>query len=307
MALNRRKFIKRTSGALLLPSLDALAKTYSPPVQVNANFKLKILATNWGFNGSMDAFCAKAKAAGYEGIEVWWPGGKKEQDDLFAALKKHELEVGFLCGGGQSNYAEHFASFKSAINAVTGNNPIRPLYINCHSGRDYFSFEENKTFIDYTIAQASKTGIKICHETHRARMLYAAPVAKQYFDKVPGLRITLDISHWCTVSESLLQDQQATVNQALSRVDHLHARVGHAQGPQVPDPRAPEWESALNAHLAWWDKVAQFKKEKGETLTILTEFGPPTYMPTLPYTQQPVADQWAINVYMMQLLRKRYT
>jgi hypothetical protein len=29
-------------------------------------------------------------------------------------------------------------------------------------------------------------------------------------------------------------------------------------------------------------------------------------MPTMAYTRQPLADQWAINVYMMQLLRKRY-
>jgi hypothetical protein len=29
-------------------------------------------------------------------------------------------------------------------------------------------------------------------------------------------------------------------------------------------------------------------------------------MPTVPYTHQPLADQWAINVYMMHLLRKRY-
>jgi len=29
-------------------------------------------------------------------------------------------------------------------------------------------------------------------------------------------------------------------------------------------------------------------------------------MPTLPYTQEPLADQWAINVHMKDLLRKRY-
>jgi len=29
-------------------------------------------------------------------------------------------------------------------------------------------------------------------------------------------------------------------------------------------------------------------------------------MPTLPYTQQPLANQWEINVHMMKLLRKRY-
>jgi hypothetical protein len=49
------------------------------------------------------------------------------------------------------------------------------------------------------------------------------------------------------------------------------------------------------------------KKKNAERLTILTEFGPPDYMPTTPYTRQPLADQWAINIYMMQLLRKRYS
>ena len=43
------------------------------------------------------------------------------------------------------------------------------------------------------------------------------------------------------------------------------------------------------------------------TVTILTEFGPPDYMPTLPYTRQAIANQWDINVYMMQILRKRYS
>jgi hypothetical protein len=114
------------------------------------------------------------------------------------------------------------------------------------------------------------------------------------------------VSHWCNVSESLLQDQEETVNQTLERVDHIHARIGHPEGPQVNDPRAPEWEEAVKAHLSWWDKIAERKKQNGQRLTILTEFGPPDYMPTMAYTRQPLADQWAINVHMMQLLRKRY-
>jgi hypothetical protein len=52
--------------------------------------------------------------------------------------------------------------------------------------------------------------------------------------------------------------------------------------------------------------VIERKKKNGERMTILTEFGPPDYIPTLPYTRQPLSDQWAINVYMMKLLRKRY-
>jgi len=55
------------------------------------------------------------------------------------------------------------------------------------------------------------------------------------------------------------------------------------------------------------DKIVELKKQQGDTLTILTEFGPPTYMPTLPYTQEPLSNQWAINVHMKDLLRKRYS
>ena len=50
----------------------------------------------------------------------------------------------------------------------------------------------------------------------------------------------------------------------------------------------------------------EMKRQKGETITFLTEFGPPDYMPTEPYTRKPLADQWAVNVHMLQVLRKRY-
>lgn len=309
MSINRRKFIQTTvsaSTALLLSSLDVLAATDQYVFKPKAGFGLKVLATNWGFKGSVDDFCAKVRKEGYDGIEIWWPRDKSVQDDLFAALRKHGLDVGFLCGSGKSNWHDHFEDFKTMVFAAAKNTVQKPLYINCHSGKDYFSYDENKAFIDHTIGLANQTGIKICHETHRSRMLFAAPVARQYFEKIPGLRITLDASHWCNVSESLLQDQKQTMEMALQRVDHIHARIGHAEGPQVSDPRAPEWENAVKAHLAWWDKVVELKNENEEGLTILTEFGPPDYMPTVPYTRQPLADQWAINVYMMQLLRKRY-
>jgi len=274
---------------------------------MSKEFELKILATNWGFGGTIDEYCSKVKHDGYDGIEIWWPTEKKDQDQLFASLKKNNLEVGFLTAGYQSNYEEHLSTFKNMVDAAARNTVQRPLYINCHSGKDYFSFEQNKTFIDHTLQLSKETSIKICHETHRSRILFAAPLARQYFDKIPDLRITFDVSHWCNVSESLLQDQPETVNIALQRVDHIHARIGHPEGPQVNDPRAPEWDATMKAHFAWWDKVAELKKQQSDRLTILTEFGPPTYMPTLPYTQQPLADQWAINVYMMQILRKRYT
>lgn len=291
---------------MLLSSLEALALADRPALTGSVVPDLKILATNWGFSGNMDTFCAKAKAAGYDGIEVWWPGEAQAQDELFAALDKHDLDVGFLCGGWEADPTKHFEQFRAMVSAAAGNTRQRPLYINCHSGRDYFSMEQNRPFIDFTTRVAQDTGLLICHETHRSRILFAAHVARQYMEHFPELRLTLDVSHWCNVHESLLQDQETTVALALERVDHIHARIGHPEGPQVNDPRAPEWEATVKAHLNWWDRVVARKSRNGETVTFLTEFGPPNYMPTLPFTGQPVADQWAINVHMMELLRKRY-
>jgi hypothetical protein len=105
----------------------------------------------------------------------------------------------------------------------------------------------------------------------------------------------------------LLADQKETIDLALSRTNHIHARIGHAEGPQVNDPRAPEWKDAVNAHFHWWDQVVKRRRAEGQFVTFLTEFGPPNYLQTLPFTNQPVANQWDINVYMMQLLRKRYS
>ena len=161
--------------------------------------------------------------------------------------------------------------------------------------------------IDATTSISKKTGIPITHETHRGRFSFAAHITKNYLQQIPELKLTLDISHWCNVHESMLSDQKEAVQLALSRTSHIHARVGHPQGPQVNDPAAPEWKSTLDQHLAWWDEIVRLHKENNAgILRITTEFGPAGYLPTLPYTQQPVADQWSINVFMLNLLKTRY-
>ncbi|HXD78863.1 MAG TPA: TIM barrel protein [Puia sp.] len=303
--INRKQFIAQST----LAATGLLFESYAQPLKfpsVRDGFQLKILATDWGFPGTLDEYGAKVKAAGYDGIEIWWSLDPSRQDAVFSMLKKYGLEVGFLCAGSESDAATHFEHFEKMVEGAVRNTRQRPLYINCHSGHDFFSYEENTKFIDLTTALSRETGIHILHETHRSRMLFAAPVARRFLEAHPDLRITFDVSHWCNVSESLLADQPQTMALALERTDHIHARIGHPEGPQVSDPRAPEWQPAAQAHFAWWDAILRRKKQKGEVMTILTEFGPPDYMPTMPYTHKPLTDQWAINEYMLQTLRKRY-
>lgn len=304
MSFSRRQFIQTSATVttgLLLSALDSFAKPLT--TETASPFSMLVFATNWGFIGSIEEFCARVKQEGYDGIEIWYPPDAKEREKLSAALTKHGLKIGFLVGGWDSDYQKHLAQFQTNL---AGAATLKPVYINCHSGRDFFSFEQNKTFIDFTTKVSREENVPIYHETHRGRILYSAPIARTFIEKMPDLRLTFDVSHWCNVHESYLSDQVETVKLALSRVDHIHARIGHPEGPQVNDPRAPEWNDAVKAHFTWWDAVVEQKKKEGGLMTFLTEFGPVDYMPALPYTRQPVANQWEINVHMMQVLRKRY-
>ena len=156
-------------------------------------------------------------------------------------------------------------------------------------------------------AFTKETGVHVVHETHRGKFTFAAHITEQFLLADPNLRIGSDFSHWCNVAESLLDNQESALNLAISRADHIHARVGFSEGPQIPDPRAAEWTDVLNKHLSWWDRIVdRARKEGREFLCITPEFGPYPYMTILPYSKLPIASQWDINVFMMNLLRNRY-
>jgi hypothetical protein len=147
------------------------------------------------------------------------------------------------------------------------------------------------------------SGIPILIETHRGRPTYSAIETRKYLEALPELRLTADFSHWMVVHESDLSDQRDTVELAMTRADYIHARVGYAEGPQIPDPRAPEWQHAVDSHVRLWQMIVDHKKSSGkESLYITPEFGPPAYMHTAPFTNQPVGDVWEQNVYMRDLL-----
>lgn len=299
----RRQFMK-TAAAVPLLSNSLLSETL-PVIQGNPGFRLLFMATNWGFTlGDLSVFCAKANQDGYDGIEVWTPGTEEAALELKRTVQKHGLQLGLLCGSWQSDFNTHLSEFSASLTRAVA---LQPLYINCHAGRDWYPTEQNLQLLRITAEANHSSGIPIYHETHRGRMLFSAPQTLQFLLQDPALRLTLDISHWCTVHESMLEDQVNTVQKALERTDHIHARVGHPEGPQVNDPRAPEWAAILQQHLDWWDVVVQNKAKAGELMTICPEFGPPHYMQALPYTLQPVADLWAVNKYMKDLLRQRYS
>ena len=126
----------------------------------------------------------------------------------------------------------------------------------------------------------------------------------------PDLHITADFSHFVCVCERLLSSDPALASAmeiCIARSRHIHGRVGYEEGPQVNDPRAPEWSAHVQAHEAWWKAIAETRAAAGaEYLTFDPEFGPPNYMQTAPGSRKPAADLWEVCLYMAERFRRQF-
>jgi len=253
----------------------------------------------------IETFFERIKKAGYTGVEMNIPYDEFYINELKNKLKTFELEL--IAQQYLPPLKETFSEYMERLSAYMLHLiSFDPLLINSHTGKDYFTFEENCQVLDYINSLSKKHKVDIIHETHRGRFLFSTFTAREYFIKYPDLRITADFSHWCCVSESLLEDQQNIIKEAISRTDHIHARVGFENGPQVNHPMAPENNKALKAHLHWWKDIAIDKMKKKKDLSITTEFGPYPYMQHLPFVNQPIADQWEINLAMKKNLEEEF-
>jgi hypothetical protein len=268
--------------------------------------KLLFFCPRWGQEHvAWNVFLDNVKNAGYDGVEAGLPLAEQERNGILGAIEKSGLQ--FIAQHYETkvkDFAAHCAEYELRIKNLA---LAKPLFVNTQTGKDYYSFEENERLIAIARSISNETGVKILHETHRGKFSFAAHIAAEYFEKIEDLRITLDISHWCNTAETFLDDQPEAVDLAISRTDHIHSRVGYPEGPQITDPRAPEWKEALDFHLQCWDKVFAIKQKNNVAcLTITSEFGAPPYLQLLPYTKQPLVSQWDVNVFMMDLLRERY-
>lgn len=272
------------------------------PMRIAAQQNILFFQTDWGNTLPMDAFLAKVKAAGYDGVELWMPAGEDKKKSLKEGLKKYELEVIFLHGTARNlPFEEALRVYEAGLQEILAWKPVK---VNSHTGNDFWTSEQNLAFIALGDRYAKQVGIPVLHETHRGRFSYTLPEAVSMLQKFPNLKYTLDVSHWMVVHERLLTESDLLLQEIFPAVDHIHARVGFAEGPQVPNPAAPEWNSEVKAHLDIWEKI--IRSQTGKVFTVTTEFGPPPYMATVPFTHQPLADQWEANVWIMNALKSRF-
>ena len=273
--------------------------------------RLKFLYPHWGSESlSMSSFFETVSSNGFDGIEINIPQDASLQKELHSQLnhqRQHNPE--FICVAQQvlgiktETPHQYLERVKQRLEALV---EFKPNFINSHTGRDYYFFDENCRIIEAIENFSERTNIPVYHEIHRGRFTFHSLTTLRYLEKFPSLKLVGDLSHWCVVSEAMLQNQNAIITQVIPHIHHVHARVGFEQSPQVNNPFAPEWQSYLQQFLVWWKQILEQHKAK-EQFTITPEFGPYPYMPQQPFTKEPLADQKMINLKMKDYLKTHLT
>ena len=265
--------------------------------------ELKLFKTLWGRTGSIVSAADQAVEAGFAGLEGGATGSQAYRDELLQALQTRRLEYiqEIVTAGGyvprrHASVEEHVADVARQLHQGQS---LEPRSVTIIGGCDAWSPEQSVRFFSEAQEVAARMNVTCSFETHRSRSLFNPWTTLAILERLPELRLTCDFSHWVVVMERQLDEDWEVVLEVARHAQHIHARVGYDQGPQVPHPAAPEYATALASHQCCWEAIWAIQQGTGYSVTTMTpEFGPDGYLHTLPFTHQPVADLWEINSWM---------
>lgn len=273
--------------------------------------ELLLFKTLWGHTGSIDEAIASAGKHGFDGIEGLTPVNPAARRELRARLADAGLVyIAEICTAGSyvpernASVADHLESFRQQAEASL---ECAPSFLTVVAGCDAWPLSTSVDFFGAAMEAAKPLGITVSFETHRSRSTFNPWITRDILLALPDMKLTCDFSHWCCVCERFIDTEPDVLALCAERARHIHARVGYDQGPQVPHPAAPEYQSALEAHERWWRMIWRAQSERGVAVSTMTpEFGTDGYLQCAPFTQTPVADLVEINAWMARREREQF-
>jgi hypothetical protein len=273
--------------------------------------ELDIFRSLWGYTGTKAQALEGMLEHGFNGLEARLPLEAPARSEFAAFLAANR--VGYIATvfsaydvlpDQSATVAEHLDDLDRKLGWA---GELAPRLVNLLAGNDRWNMAEQVDFHGRALELASKHGQRCVFETHRSRSLFNPWLTLELIRQVPDLRFTSDISHWVVTCERLLDDPADDLGAFVERVDHIQARVGYDQGPQVPHPGAPEYARELAFHQSHWEAVWRAQQARGFTTSTLTpEFGADGYLHHLPFTNVPVADLWSLNTWMAHTERAHF-
>ena len=237
--------------------------------------KLLVFRALWGMTGTIPEMVERIAEAGYDGIEcqVLQPDAMP-MDEFVKLLDAHNLNLILLSQIPTEQDIER--SLKQAAE-------YQPLKISMHSGADSMPRDVATSFFEEALRVEAEIGIPVAHESHRGRVFFNPWDTAYYLQQFEDLKLLADYSHWVNVCERLPDDQADALELANQRAIHVHNRVGYEEGPQVPDPSAPEYASRRwrGTRPNGSASLICIRNAALRYFTVTPEYGPPNYLHTL--------------------------
>ncbi|MCS7458664.1 TIM barrel protein [Paenibacillus doosanensis] len=243
--------------------------------------RLDIQQSWWAMNGvgngerewTVEEKFEKIAEAGFTGILSGIPA-PEEQDRWHRLLEEYNLSFG----------THAFPYRREDLTPVLRDaKQFGAQYVNAQVMDSFVIGDEAIRLLQSLTEEAAVHGVPFMVETHRARVTQDLHRTADYVNAIPGLRLTIDFSHYVVAGEmthsGIIEKAEPLLDTLLRRTSALHGRVSN--GEQVQVDIGPNGEHGMVEHyLRWWSKgIAYWLQEAqpGDVLPFVSELGPPGY------------------------------
>ncbi|MEH7545227.1 MULTISPECIES: sugar phosphate isomerase/epimerase family protein [Bacillaceae] len=286
--------------------------------------RLEVLMSWWGMNGlgvrngagdewSMEEKVRCIAEAGYDGINGMLPEDM-EAERWHRLLDQYNLSYSV---NAYPKTAEELYVFLCKAKSFG-----RVDFVNVQVIRPFLVGEQAVQMLADMAEMSRSAGIPTYIETHRGTITQDLLRTVEYAQRLPGLELTIDFSHYVVAGEmhTVSDEAEELLRTLLPRTKSIHARVSNGEQVQIDIPMfgSVDGEGAadrefdhpmLNHFQRWWlGGMRSWRQtaQQDEVLPFVCELGPPPYAITVRRqddVQYEVSDRWTQALLFARIAR----
>ncbi|MEH7414713.1 sugar phosphate isomerase/epimerase [Neobacillus drentensis] len=286
--------------------------------------RLEVLMSWWGMNGlgvenstgdewSMEEKVRRIAEAGYDGINGFLPEDR-EAERLSRLLNQYNLSYSVNAYPKTAAELEVFLGNAKSFGRVD--------FVNVQVMSPFLVGEQAVQLLADIAELSRSAGIPAYIETHRGTITQDLLRTVEYAQRLPGLELTIDFSHYVVAGEmrTVSEEAEELLQTLLPRTKSILARVSNGEQVQIDMPMFGSMDEVgaadcefehtmLQNFQRWWlggmRSWRQTAKED-EVLPFVCELGPPPYAITVrgqDGVQYEVSDRWTQALQFARIAR----
>ncbi|WP_419956524.1 sugar phosphate isomerase/epimerase family protein [Neobacillus niacini] len=277
--------------------------------------RLEVLMSWWGMNGlggqngvggewTMEEKVQYIAEAGYDGINGMLPEGR-EAEQWHRLLDQYNLSYSVNAYPKTAEELDVFLCKAKSFGRVD--------FVNVQVMRPFLVGEQAVKMLADMEELSRSAGISAYIETHRGTITQDLLRTVEYAERLPGLELTIDFSHYVVTGEmrTVFDEAEELLQKLLPRTKSIHARVSNGEQVQVDIPVGGdgaadfEFEHPMMKHfLRWWLEGMRSWRQTAkvnELFPFVCELGPPPY--AIAVHGQEISNRWKQSLLFAKIAR----